>query len=775
MAPVSRLSSPLKKELGDKNAQVLEKTHGVTTAGELVLVLPRRYYRRGELTPLAQLVEGEDATVVAEVVRTSTRPLRQRGGMMVEVVVTDGRDELSLAFFGRTNQVGYHQSRLKWGRAAMFSGKVQSYRGRLQLVHPEYELLPGDLDTVMATDAEVLRARADEVIPVYPAFKALPSWKTAKAVATVLDTLTAEDVPDVLPSGVRDLEQVPSKLDALLYLHRPTDLEQPPRGLRHFELEEAYVTQVALARRRAALAVLPATPYPPREGGLLAAFDASLPFDLTAGQQEVGGALAADLSRTSPMNRLLQGEVGSGKTVVALRAMLQVVDAGAQCALLAPTEVLAQQHVRSLTRMLGPLAAHGLLGGAVSDGPQVQVRLLTGSQSTADRRAALLDVASGDAGIVIGTHALLQDAVDFYDLGLVVVDEQHRFGVEQRDALRAKSGVPPHVLVMTATPIPRTVAMTVFGDLEVSTLTELPAGRQGITTAVVPDWRDNYVDRCWQRVREAADAGHQVYVVCPRIGEEGEDDDGEGVLAAPDPGERPTRSGRPRPGGDHASEEGQLFDGPPDEGEGEGRRPPRGLYEVLAELRARPELAGLRLGTLHGRMRPDDKDAAMRAFAAGELDVLVATTVVEVGVDVPGATVMVVVDAERFGLSQLHQLRGRVGRGDQPGLCLLMTGAQEDEAGLGRLKSFAETSDGFAVADLDLASRREGDVLGAAQSGRNNSSLRYLRVLGNEDLITRARRYASDLVAFDPELVDAPRVREALERLEEREAFVERG
>ncbi|MGQ7295471.1 ATP-dependent DNA helicase RecG [Quadrisphaera sp. KR29] len=766
---MSRLSSPLKKELGDKNAQVFAKTHGATTAGELVLVLPRRYYRRGELTPLAQLVEGEDATVVAEVVRTSTRPLRQRGGMMVEVVVTDGRDELSLAFFGRTNQVGYHQSRLKWGRAAMFSGKVQSYRGRLQLVHPEYELLPGDLDTVMATDADVLRARADEVIPVYPAFKALPSWKTAKAVATVLDTLTAEDVPDVLPTGVRELEQVPSKLDALLFLHRPTDLEQPPRGRRHFELEEAYVTQVALARRRAALAVLPATPYPVREGGLLAAFDASLPFELTTGQREVGAALAADLSRTSPMNRLLQGEVGSGKTVVALRAMLQVVDAGAQCALLAPTEVLAQQHVRSLTRMLGPLAAQGLLGGAAGrrgDGPQVQVRLLTGSQSTADRRAALLDVASGDAGIVIGTHALLQDAVDFHDLGLVVVDEQHRFGVEQRDALRAKSGVPPHVLVMTATPIPRTVAMTVFGDLEVSTLTELPAGRQGITTAVVPDWRENYVARCWQRVREAADAGHQVYVVCPRIGDGAEDqeadDGGGGVLAAADPGER----------ADAAGEEGLLFGDVPGE---EGRRPPRALYEVLAELRARPELAGLRLGVLHGRMRSDDKDAAMRSFAAGELDVLVATTVVEVGVDVPGATVMVVVDAERFGLSQLHQLRGRVGRGDHPGLCLLMTGAQDEQSGLGRLTSFAETTDGFAVADLDLASRREGDVLGAAQSGRNNSSLRYLRVLGNEDLITRARRYASDLVAFDPELTDAPRVREALARLEEREAFVERG
>ncbi|MBF5080646.1 ATP-dependent DNA helicase RecG [Quadrisphaera sp. INWT6] len=763
MARVSRLSTPLTRELGERTAKVIAETHGATTVGELVHLFPRRYYRRGELTRLGQLVEGEDATVVAEVVRTSTRPLRQRGGMMVEVVVTDGESELSLAFFGRTNQVGYHQSRLKWGRVAMFSGKVNTYRDRLQLVHPDYELLPGDLDTVMATDEDALRARADEVVVVYPAFKKLPSWKTQKAVATVLDTLVPEDVPDVLPSGVRELEQVPSKLDALLLLHRPTDLEQPPRGLRHFELEEAYVTQVALARRRAALAVLPASPYPPREGGALSAFDASLPFTLTEGQRDVGAALTADLSRTSPMNRLLQGEVGSGKTVVALRAMLQVVDAGAQCALLAPTEVLAQQHVRSLTRMLGDLAADGLLGGPAGSGPQVQVRLLTGSMSTAERRAALLDVASGDAGIVIGTHALLQDRVDFYDLGLVVVDEQHRFGVEQRDALRAKSGTPPHVLVMTATPIPRTVAMTVFGDLEVSTLTELPAGRQGITTAVVPDWRANYVDRCWQRVREAADAGHQVYVVCPRIGDGSAEDD-DGVLSAPDPGEElgrhPTDPGDPDGPG-----------GPP----GDPRRPPRALYEVLEELRARPELAGLRLGVLHGRLRPDDKDAAMRAFAAGETDVLVATTVVEVGVDVPGATVMVVVDAERFGLSQLHQLRGRVGRGAHAGLCLLMTGAQDGDPGLERLTQFAATSDGFAVADLDLASRREGDVLGAAQSGRNNSSLRYLKVLGNEDLITRARRYASDLVAFDPELTDAPRVRAALEALEAKEAFVERG
>ncbi len=760
---MSRLSTPLSRELGERTAQVLAKTHGVTTAGELLHVFPRRYYRRGELTRLSALVEGEDATVVAEVVRTSTRPLRQHGAMMVEVVVTDGEGELSLAFFGRTHQVSYHQGRLKWGRAAMFSGKVNRYRDRLQLVHPEYELLPGDLDSVMAGDDEGLRARAEEVIPVYPGFKSLPSWKTLKAVATVLDTLTADDLPDVLPSGVRELEQVPSKLDALLLLHRPTDLEQPPRGLRHFELEEAYVTQVALARRRAALAVLPATPYPARDGGALAAFDAALPFELTAGQREVGAALTADLSRTSPMNRLLQGEVGSGKTVVALRAMLQVVDAGAQCALLAPTEVLAQQHVRSLTRMLGPVAAEGLLGGPAAEGPQVRVRLLTGSQPTAERRAALLDAASGDAGIVIGTHALLQDAVDFYDLGLVVVDEQHRFGVEQRDALRAKSGVPPHVLVMTATPIPRTVAMTVFGDLEVSTLTELPAGRQPVVTAVVPDWLDNYVDRCWQRVRETVDAGHQAYVVCPRIG----DDDAppapgaDLVLQAPPPrGSSGSSSGSPL-------EEEQCDDG--------SRRPPRAVYELLAELRGRPELRGLRLGVLHGRLGPAEKDATMQSFAAGDLDVLVATTVVEVGVDVPNATVMVLVDAERFGLSQLHQLRGRVGRGGHPGLCLLMTGAQDDEARLARLQEFATTSDGFAVADLDLASRREGDVLGAAQSGRNNSSLRYLRVLGNEDLITRARRYASDLVAFDPELADAPRVREALERLEEREAFVERG
>ncbi|MDP9433979.1 MAG: ATP-dependent DNA helicase RecG, partial [Actinomycetota bacterium] len=465
-------------------------------------------------------------------------------------------------------------------------------------------------------------------------------------------------------------------------------------------------------------------PRVPRPDGLLAAFDAALPFALTAGQQEVGEVLLRELAEPAPMNRLLQGEVGSGKTLVALRAMLAVVDAGGQAALLAPTEVLAQQHARSLRDLLGPLAQAGELGSAEQ---ATRVALLTGSLGAAERRAALAEAASGDAGIVVGTHALLSEGVAFADLGLVVVDEQHRFGVEQRDALRAKSAAPPHVLVMTATPIPRTVAMTVYGDLEVSTLRELPRGRSPVRSVVVgvsehPTW----LDRAWQRVREAAAEARQCFVVCPRIG--GEEDD--------------------------------RLDDAPDTDE---RRLPVAVGE-LQPLLAEGPLAGLRTAQLHGRMPPDDKDAVMRAFAAGQLDVLVATTVIEVGVDVPNATVMVVMDADRFGVSQLHQLRGRIGRGTLPGLCLLVTDAPEGSPARQRVDAVAATSDGFVLSQLDLEQRREGDVLGADQSGRR-SSLRMLQLLRDTDVILAAREAAVALVDDDPELVRSPALGAAVEGL----------
>jgi ATP-dependent DNA helicase RecG len=412
------------------------------------------------------------------------------------------------------------------------------------------------------------------------------------------------------------------------------------------------------------------------------------------------------------------------------------VDAGGQAALLAPTEVLAQQHYRSISDQLGPLAQAGELGGAEH---ATRVTLLTGSLGAAARRRALLEAASGTAGVVIGTHALLQEQVQFADLGLVVIDEQHRFGVEQRDALRDKAGDGrPHVLVMTATPIPRTVAMTVFGDLEISTLTELPAGRSPISTHVVPAAeKPHYLERVWERLKEEVAQGRQCYVVCPRIGD-----------------------GTTAEGG---GEEGPRLTDDTDD----GARPAIAVLDLAEELERGP-LAGVRLGVLHGRLPADEKDATMLAFASGSLDVLVTTTVVEVGVDVPNATVMVIMDADRFGVSQLHQLRGRVGRGRHEGLCLLVTEAEADGKARQRLDAVAATLDGFQLSRLDLEQRREGDVLGAAQAGRR-SSLKLLTLLADEELIGKARREATDLVTADPALAGQPALATAVRVLLDRE------
>ena len=512
--------------------------------------------------------------------------------------------------------------------------------------------------------------------------------------------------------------------------------------------------QAALAQRRMAAAALPAMPRPHVPDGIADEFDARLPFTLTAGQVVVGETIANDLACAYPMHRLLQGEVGSGKTVIAIRAMLQVVDAGGQAALLAPTEVLAQQHYRSVTAMLGPLAQRGQLGGADH---ATGVALLTGSVSAGARRSALSDAFTGDAGIVIGTHALLEEQVQFDDLGLVVIDEQHRFGVEQRDALRAKAADNrPHVLVMTATPIPRTVAMTVYGDLETSTLTELPAGRSAIATHVVPAAdKPHFLERAWARVKEEVSRGQQAYVVCPRIGDgSAPEDPDEDDYADEDDFDPQT-----------AMEPGtvDLSHGIPRSITNVGRRQPLSVLDVAATLDAGP-LAGLRLGILHGRLHPEEKDRVMRAFSAGEIDVLVATTVIEVGVDVPNATVMVIIDAERFGVSQLHQLRGRVGRGAVPGLCLLVSEAPPDTPARERLDAVAATLDGFQLSRLDLEQRREGDVLGAAQAGRH-SSLRLLQLLKDEDLIGQARTEATEVVSADPDLARHPALREAITEL----------
>ncbi len=737
---VTTLREPLTKALGPRTSKPLESIFGLRTVGDLLRHYPRRYYTRGELTDLSSLREGDHVTVLARVVSVAEIPLPALPGKgrrsRLEVIVTDDRAKLVLTFF---SGIGRYRRVLVPGMVGMFAGTVSSFRGRRQLVHPECEMLPGAPPNADLTP-ELAAEFAAEMIPVYPASAKFSSWAISRSVKTVLDPLDAGQDP--LPAELRDRYGLVGRAEAIRAIHRPLDSADLDRAKKRLKWDEAFALQAALAQRRLAAAAMPAMPRPHVAGGIADEFDIRLPFTLTAGQVAVGETIANELSCAYPMHRLLQGEVGSGKTVIAIRAMLQVVDAGGQAALLAPTEVLAQQHYRSVTDMLGPLARRGQLGAAEH---ATGVALLTGSVGAAARRSALSDVFTGDAGIVIGTHALLEEQVQFADLGLVVVDEQHRFGVEQRDALRAKAADNrPHVLVMTATPIPRTVAMTVYGDLETSTLTELPAGRSAIATHVVPAAdKPRYLERAWERVREEVGRGQQAYVVCPRIGE-GPDSDEPEYPDEDDFGDVDMAGGIPR---------GVVL----------GRRQPLAVLDVAATLDAGP-LAGLRLGILHGRLHPEEKDRVMREFSAGQIDVLVATTVIEVGVDVPNATVMVIMDAERFGVSQLHQLRGRVGRGTAAGLCLLVTEAPPASPARDRLDAVAATLDGFKLSRLDLEQRREGDVLGAAQAGRQ-SSLKLLRLLPDEDLIRQAREEATAVVSADPQLTGHPALRAAIDEL----------
>ncbi|MGW0733419.1 helicase-related protein [Streptomyces sp. NPDC002851] len=1046
------LEEPLKKVLGPATAKVMAEHLDLHTVGDLLHHYPRRYAERGELTRLSDLPLDEHVTVVAQVETARVLKFNHGRGQRLEVVITDGSGRLQLVFFGR----GIHKPHkdLLPGTRAMFAGKVSSFNRKLQLAHPAYQLLRGG-------DAETVDSWAGALIPIYPATAKLESWKIAKAVDAVLPS--AADAVDPLPHALREGRGLLPLPEALHKIHRPRHKADIGAARDRLKWDEAFVLQVALARRRYAETQLPAVPRKPAPNGILDAFDARLPFTLTEGQQSVSREIFDDLATDHPMHRLLQGEVGSGKaqpldslvltpegyrlmgdlgegdavvvptgeialidgvfpqgerdvwrltlcdgssvecddehlwivgtrgvrlgdqrsqvlttrqiradlatadgspkwhlpaatpvdlggdeqlpsdpyhlglrlctadqeapgsgtripeafrntsvknrlallqgildtggtvgpdglsislgpasawlaedvawlvrslggrarvlpeqaggkvtgqageqpgeqiterageqsartvslalpdayapfrlpykaervrprpehhsftreirsigfvgrkpvqcisvahpsrayvtdnftvthnTMVALRAMLAVVDAGGQAAMLAPTEVLAQQHHRSVVEMMGDLAEGGMLGGAEH---ATKVVLLTGSMGTAARRQALLDLATGEAGIVIGTHALIEDKVQFHDLGLVVVDEQHRFGVEQRDALRGKGKQPPHLLVMTATPIPRTVAMTVFGDLETSVLDQLPAGRSPIASHVVPAAdKPHFLARAWERVREEVAAGHQAYVVCPRIGDDGDDgDNGDDEDTEPKNGKEP-KSGK-------AKKKPAEAESPEDAAE---KRPPLAVLDVAEQLSHGP-LKGLRVEVLHGRMAPDDKDDVMRRFAAGEVDVLVATTVIEVGVNVPNATVMAIMDADRFGVSQLHQLRGRVGRGSAPGLCLLVSEMPEASPARARLAAVAATLDGFELSRIDLEQRREGDVLGQAQSGVR-SSLRVLAVIDDEEVIAAAREEAIAVVSADPELDHYPELRTALNALldKDREEFLEKG
>jgi len=668
--------------LGDRTAKAFDKYLGIQTISELLEHFPRRYSKRGELTPLDQLPIGETVTVVGEVYSTSSRRTKGKAGNLLEVVISDGKNQVSLTFFNQA----WRQKELVKGVRGFFSGKIASYAGKFQLSHPDYELFP-------EVDAESAANWAEKPIPIYPSAGTLKSWKIQQSIEIVLENFGS--VRELLPFELLEKNSLVNLSTAIRLIHNPTKDEDWKSARESIRFHEAVLLQLGLANSRALREKQKSSVRMP--GVMLETFDKMLPFELTNGQQEVSKAIEGDLASGRPMHRLLQGEVGSGKTLVALRAILTVAESGGQSALLAPTEVLAVQHYESIRATLGPELAERL-----------GLRLLTGQLSTAEKKRTLLDMASGKALLVVGTHALISEKALFFDLSLVVIDEQHRFGVGQRETLRAKGNTSPHVLTMTATPIPRTVAISVFGDLEVSTLSELPAGRQEISTFVVEVSNSALVSRMWQRVSEELASGRQAFVVCPRI--DGKD-----------------------------SEESSNLE------ESDEEIVPASAVEIFESLKRNASLAGFSIGLMHGKLSSEEKAEVMTAFSANEIQVLVSTTVIEVGVNVPNASAMVILDAEHFGISQLHQLRGRVGRGAHSGICFLTTAASQGSVSLERLRAVAGTTDGFKLSELDLEIRGEGDVLGNVQSG-GRSQLKLLRVIRDADLIAKAREISLELL-----------------------------
>ena len=873
-------NAPLKKYLPAPSAKAISTHLDLHTVGEMLEYFPRKYLPRGELSSFAELVEGQDVTIIARVVHVSTRTMAARRGKITEVTITDRLADATgqgapagfgAAGFGaggpvsvvpgRANRpgssaapaqnwqaTGMHNPRINalantaqgrgaqpasysgyadsygqdsfaqdsfaqdsfaqgglfgvpapspstnpgvgaligsqmklsffnaWtaareiheGETMMFSGRVGIYRGEYTLTNPHYALLSKDASGADVTDA------ATAPVPVYRAPVKLPTDRISGYMAQLLEKVPLKELEDPVPYTIRRARKVPSLEWTYRALHTPDSEDTWRAAQAQMRYREAFVLQSALARLHSVRAAHLTQPRPAVEGGLADQLLKVLPYELTEGQQKVGAEIAADLSSESPMNRLLQGDVGSGKTVVALRAMLQVADAGGQSAMLAPTEVLAEQHLRSVLDILGDMAApedadgsaEGTLAGSGEESGRVRVCLLTASMGTRAKRKVLQELADGTAQIVIGTHALLSDEVSFHDLGLVVVDEQHRFGVEQRDGLRGTDGALPHRLVMTATPIPRTVAMTVFGDLDVSVLDTLPAGRQKISTHVVPlAEKPAWASRLWRRAREEIDAGHQVYVVVPKIGEDGDSlEEGAAFFGASSLN------------GAGAGNSAQGYFGQGGSTSSDGKVQLTSVASMYSYLSAEDALVGVRIGTLHGRMDPAEKTAVMTAFERGEIDLLISTTVIEVGVNVPNATLMIIMDADRFGISGLHQLRGRVGRGGYAGTCLLVTRQEEGGVSRERLDAVASTTDGFELSRIDLAQRREGDILGAAQSG-SKSTLRFLRALADADIIERAREDARSVVEKDPTLAKHPSLARTIDRAldADREAFLGRG
>ncbi|MDR0488902.1 MAG: ATP-dependent DNA helicase RecG [Propionibacteriaceae bacterium] len=696
------LATPLDRVLGGETAKAFRGLN-CETLGDLLRLLPRHLMSGTDLTDLKALISSSRGSEEYVAIMAQVESVHRRGTSpkeRLEVRLSDGfGGYITATFFGQTRHITYWENILTNYERGIFAGKISWFRDAPQLAHPGFVMIGKD-EFIGSEANKKMAARVGKstFIGLYPQTSKLPTWTVAESIDIGLASI--QGIEDPLPQWVRTTAQVPELTQAFAAVHQPTTQQTYDLGVKRLRFDEAFAAQVAMAYRRADLSMHTAVPRTRLSGGLVDALDARLPFTLTSEQVAICEDIAKDLERTRPMQRLLQGEVGSGKTIVALRSMLRVVDSGGQAVLLAPTEVLAQQHAYTITHLMGDLASGALLSG----GAGTDLVLLTGSMTASTKGEALERIASGQAGIIIGTHALLSQGITFHDLGLVIVDEQHRFGVEQRNALTDKSSARPHVLVMTATPIPRSVAMTVFGDLDVSTLTRIPEGRAEVTTTVVDiKARPTWVERAWVRVREEVESGRQVYIVAPRID--------------------------PSDGREGAS-----------------------VLE-LAQILTQGPLKGLRVGVLHGRLPASEKTATMAKFSAQELDVLLATSMIEVGVDQPNASMMVISDAECFGISQLHQLRGRIGRGSHPGVCLLLTSAEEGSPARDRINTVASTRDGFALAQADLAQRREGDVLGMNQSGRR-SSLRLLRVLEHADIIDLARTVAEKVVAEDPNLTD---------------------
>ena len=734
---MAKLSDSVAKVVGGKTADVLEKSFGMRTVEDLLRYYPRRYVVRGELSNISELIDGEETTVLAAIDSVNHRNIKSKH--LLEVIITDGTSKMSCTFFNQP----WRERALKPGTQGLFAGKVGTFKGRAQLTHPDYHLIiDGE------NPDEEAASFAGKFIPVYPTTSKMQTWKLTKCIELAVDAL--DDVEDFIPQSILQELKLPTLKEALKRIHAPESLADAESARKRLTFDEALLLQLLLAQRRAEIAGLAATPRNISTDGLVAKFEAMLPFEYTEGQIEVIKEIENDMQKAHPMHRLLQGEVGSGKTVIALRAALSVIESGGQAALLAPTEVLAVQHGKTIEKLLGELAFGGtIIGGEFG----TQISLLTGSMSKENKKKELARIASGEVGIVVGTHALIQDGVEFKDLALVIVDEQHRFGVEQRDALRMKAKVPPHLLVMTATPIPRTVAMTIFGDLDISTLRQLPGGRSPIATHVIPVLeKPKYLERAWERIKEEVGKGHQAYIVAPRISDNSETKvkfSEKDIAIAKLMGD-------------------SLEDLDLDED--------LASVEGLAPKLATGPLKGLRIAPLHGRQSSELKEETMDAFSKGEIDVLVSTTVIEVGVDVPNASTMVIMDADRFGVSQLHQLRGRVGRGNVPGLCLLVSRSAQDSVAMERLNAVAGTLDGFELSRIDLDQRREGDVLGSAQSGRK-SHLRLLKVLRDEAVIESERKVAIKIIEEDPKLTNNKILASEVLKLKEQEetSFIDKG